>query len=251
LPLNLIRIIAKQCLLGLDYLHSVCTLIHTDIKPENVLLQLTNREKKDVSERAKNIESMLQSKMQSKHDKIKDMIEKGKLEDSKCNNEENEKNDEQEETESELNTSKMTNKDSLSKKDKKKIYNKQRKRNKKNNKKNNKIKNKNKNESPKKLDELQNCAINIENKEKSKNILNKKPIIKDIDISKVKELNESNDKIIESVRDNNKHTNRLAKLGPIDQRQFILDTNLRITIADLGNACWIDNHFSPEIQTRQ
>jgi len=228
-------------------LHSVCTLIHTDIKPENVLLQLTNKEKKDVAERAKNIESMLQSKMQSKHDKIKDMIEKGQLEDSKCNNEENEKNGEQEENESELNDSKITNKDSLSKKDKKKLYNKQRKRNKKNN----KNKNRHKKESPNKLDENQNIAVNIENIEKNKTIEKKKPIIKDIDISKVKEINENDDKVIESVRDSNKHTNRLAKLGPIDQRKFILDTNLKITIADLGNACWIDNHFSPEIQTRQ
>ncbi|XP_019765455.2 SRSF protein kinase 3 [Dendroctonus ponderosae] len=27
--------------------------------------------------------------------------------------------------------------------------------------------------------------------------------------------------------------------------------NIEIKIADLGNACWVDHHFSPEIQTRQ
>jgi len=188
---------------------------------------------------------MLQSKMQSKHDKIKDMIEKGKLEDSRCNIEENEKNIENEENGSEVNTSKLTNKECLSKKDKKKLYNKQRKRNK------NKTKNKNEIKSPNKLNENQNSNINTENIEKNKNIQSDKPIIKNIDISKINEINENEDKIIESVRDNNKHTNRLAKLGPIDQRKFILDANLKITIADLGNACWITNHFSPEIQTRQ
>lgn len=35
-PKALIRVIAKQVLLGLQYLHDECNLIHTDIKPENI-----------------------------------------------------------------------------------------------------------------------------------------------------------------------------------------------------------------------
>lgn len=35
---------ARQCLLGLDYLHRVCKVIHTDLKPENVNLCLTQEE---------------------------------------------------------------------------------------------------------------------------------------------------------------------------------------------------------------
>jgi serine/threonine protein kinase len=35
---------AKQCLIGLDYLHRVCKVIHTDLKPENVSLCLTEKE---------------------------------------------------------------------------------------------------------------------------------------------------------------------------------------------------------------
>ncbi|XP_063900939.1 SRSF protein kinase 1-like isoform X2 [Zophobas morio] len=38
LPLSMVKNIAKQLLLGLDHLHQNCRLIHTDIKPENVLL---------------------------------------------------------------------------------------------------------------------------------------------------------------------------------------------------------------------
>jgi Trp operon repressor len=48
-------------------------LIHTDIKPENVLLQLTANERDEVYERVASIEQMLPSEMQSKHDKLKEM----------------------------------------------------------------------------------------------------------------------------------------------------------------------------------
>ena len=37
-PIRLIKPIAKQMLIGLDYLHRELSIIHTDIKPENVLL---------------------------------------------------------------------------------------------------------------------------------------------------------------------------------------------------------------------
>lgn len=38
LPVPVVRSIAKQVLIALHYLHSFCKAIHTDIKPENVLL---------------------------------------------------------------------------------------------------------------------------------------------------------------------------------------------------------------------
>lgn len=39
LPLVCVKSIIKQVLQGLDYLHTKCKIIHTDIKPENILLQ--------------------------------------------------------------------------------------------------------------------------------------------------------------------------------------------------------------------
>lgn len=44
IPIPLVRIIAKQVLIGLDYLHRICGIIHTDLKPENVLVCLTKDE---------------------------------------------------------------------------------------------------------------------------------------------------------------------------------------------------------------
>jgi len=41
IPVPLVKQIAKQVLLGLDYMHRVCGIIHTDLKPENVLLGTT------------------------------------------------------------------------------------------------------------------------------------------------------------------------------------------------------------------
>ena len=37
-PQHIVKQIAKQVLLGLDYLHNECRIIHTDLKPENVLI---------------------------------------------------------------------------------------------------------------------------------------------------------------------------------------------------------------------
>lgn len=48
-PMPLVRIMAKQCLIGLDYLHRICKIIHTDLKPENVNLCLTNQEVEEIA----------------------------------------------------------------------------------------------------------------------------------------------------------------------------------------------------------
>ncbi|CAD8188383.1 unnamed protein product [Paramecium pentaurelia] len=49
-PMRLCRKIAKEVLIGLEFLHDHCGVIHTDLKPENVLLQLTQDEIRDIIE---------------------------------------------------------------------------------------------------------------------------------------------------------------------------------------------------------
>ena len=44
IPIPIVKRISKQMLLGLDYLHRTCGIIHTDLKPENVLLYIENAE---------------------------------------------------------------------------------------------------------------------------------------------------------------------------------------------------------------
>ncbi|CAL1703060.1 unnamed protein product [Somion occarium] len=43
-PMHLCKQIAKQILLGLDYMHRCCGVIHTDLKPENVLISIDDVE---------------------------------------------------------------------------------------------------------------------------------------------------------------------------------------------------------------
>ncbi|KIJ46149.1 hypothetical protein M422DRAFT_778509 [Sphaerobolus stellatus SS14] len=43
-PMHLVKQIAKQILLGLDYMHRQCGMIHTDLKPENILISIDDVE---------------------------------------------------------------------------------------------------------------------------------------------------------------------------------------------------------------
>ena len=51
IPIPLVRKIAKQILMGLDFLHRPCKIIHTDLKPENCVLSLSKSELDEVLKR--------------------------------------------------------------------------------------------------------------------------------------------------------------------------------------------------------
>ena len=51
IPIPIVRRMAKQVLISLDYLHRYCKIIHTDLKPENVIVSLTRDELREIAER--------------------------------------------------------------------------------------------------------------------------------------------------------------------------------------------------------
>lgn len=61
IPKVLVKQITKQVLLGLDYLHRECGIIHTDLKPENVLIEIG-----DVETIVKKLEQEEESKRQAR-----------------------------------------------------------------------------------------------------------------------------------------------------------------------------------------
>ena len=48
IPMGIVREIAKQLLMALDYMHRVCHLIHTDLKPENINFALKEEDEFDL-----------------------------------------------------------------------------------------------------------------------------------------------------------------------------------------------------------
>ena len=51
IPLPLVRRMTKQVLIGLDYLHRKCRIIHTDLKPENVIVALNKQQLQEIMDR--------------------------------------------------------------------------------------------------------------------------------------------------------------------------------------------------------
>ena len=67
-PLPLVRRLARQCLIGLDYMHRMCQMIHTDFKPENVVICLRDEEVQEISKTGQ-----LTTTKMGKNDVIKNM----------------------------------------------------------------------------------------------------------------------------------------------------------------------------------
>lgn len=44
IPINEVKVITKQLLIGIDYMNRICNIIHTDLKPENVMIHLEDDE---------------------------------------------------------------------------------------------------------------------------------------------------------------------------------------------------------------
>ena len=76
IPIPLVRTITKQILIGLDFLHRICHIIHTDMKPENILICLTNDELRLIQETG--TYNVGEKKIKNKEFNISDIMKKRK-----------------------------------------------------------------------------------------------------------------------------------------------------------------------------
>lgn len=53
IPVALLKVISRQVLIGLDFIHQTCGIVHTDIKPENILFTISPVENVALREAAK------------------------------------------------------------------------------------------------------------------------------------------------------------------------------------------------------
>jgi len=63
-------------LIGLDYLHRICKVIHTDLKPENVNLCLTEQEVRDITTKGQLKSTKMQEQDIAERVKLNATIEK-------------------------------------------------------------------------------------------------------------------------------------------------------------------------------
>ena len=288
IPIPLVRVITKQILIGLDFLHRICNIIHTDMKPENILICLTkeelklihetgaynvgdkkNKNKKNFSisdmmkKREKQIEERKKKqikqikRMERKYDVDLDIIEEKikkfmDIEDMNTNEESNYDNDDY----NNFDIDELIERPRINSVPKKIINIDEHKNNNINEKKNNEINIENNNSSSdnsekEKNNGLCNYKINLENYKETLNdyLKEKNRILHDTNYRKFILLQK---KIISEEKCEEEKNIFLKDIN----NYFTLsgpevDLSIQVKICDIGNACWFNNHFSTIIQTRQ
>ncbi|XP_022795163.1 SRSF protein kinase 3-like isoform X2 [Stylophora pistillata] len=274
IPLVQVKSIIKQTLEGLDYLHSKCKIIHTDIKPENILLCVSEKYIQQLAAEAaaarasglyspalistaplsvmqqctstkisKNKKKKMKKKLKKqieKQQQHQDEIEQGMLEENE------EASDKEAETCSNSMENCLENSTNCEQND-------------------------NELESNQLQEEtVQNLVDDqsIENSEDlSEHALQEKCVVTNDDMSVTEEQNEPDVPLCNGDAQDSKSVDMESlpeeKAAPGESCVDEIcpeevaaeleedDDSIKVKIADLGNACWIHHHFTEEIQTRQ
>jgi len=233
-PMPLCRRMAKQILIGLDYLHRMCGVIHTDLKPENILICLTKQETKDIVEngqlsRTKKFEERIREYQKSHGIKV---TEKKAPQPKKVQ-------PQQPVVQQQAPVQEGDGPKGNAKNRRKKAY----KKRKKQKLKREKVEN----------EKLMAYGIDPEtlDPETREKILAEIMIDEDEDDEEEREEEEKEEEPKSAAVDQEEEAAESAEPNAEGMRGPKLDDNFRIKIVDLGNACWTHHHFTSKIQTRQ
>ncbi|CAF0721786.1 unnamed protein product [Brachionus calyciflorus] len=230
IPLENVRIIVKQVLEALHYLHTKCKIIHTDLKPENVLMCVDDSSVKAMAEEAQNwlkhgikpsitaVSNAPNKKEQSKmsKNKKKKLKKKEKLNQLKAEAVKNE----------EVKTQKMSLEDQNTSFE----------------------------------ENLLNKSANLMDIESPNMLMSEKiSVIKSLEeqyLSKNKENspangNDQSPKKCETEIEIKPDVIAQVPLKKDPHKDVMTETEFQVKLADLGNACWTNHHFTEDIQTRQ
>ena len=237
IPLNICKEICKQVLIGLHYLHTYCGIIHTDLKPENVMVCLNVDELKEIVEsgqlnndekirkRLGDIKLKIRILRGEKSPKVEESVQLEEVFNEAVELTEKTKENMSEGEQITVNGKPLLPKGLIIKND----------------------------EDLNREFELICSMKNLTNKNEKKNL--KKKLKKKLKVFQ----KESVKKFKGSMRQN-MNFDRVEEKSHPEKPKLNLDPNFlksgltdqfRIKIADLGNGCWTHHHFQPEIQTRQ
>ncbi|XP_065909151.1 SRSF protein kinase 3-like [Dysidea avara] len=189
LPLPTVKSITAQVLRGLYYMHTHCGIIHTDMKPENVLVTISDKEISELA--SKEVTSPSAVSTAPSGPRVKDPS-------------------------------------ALSKNQKKKLKKKLKKQQ----------ESSSKSEAGQKEDEAstQRSADDLMDVAQS-------PVLpEEMNGEKMTDVKHTHPDEDDQLHDMHDSSTNNALANPLD---------LKVKIVDLGNACWVDHHFTEDIQTRQ
>ncbi|CAG8706579.1 16116_t:CDS:2, partial [Racocetra fulgida] len=238
-PAHLVKQITKQVLMGLDYMHRECGIIHTDLKPENVLVCIDNVEEVVKNELLNGVKPPATSK--------KDLhlrITGSQPLSSPSSGSPSQKS---------INASEQTilSTQGMSKNQKKKLKQKLKKKAAKENESST-----NGVAEDKDVDDEGDGVSRVEdNCDKTDDIVcDTRESTTDILERNLNEIS-----LVDSISHNNSSSSiaisptSQTKLSrkPSTSAKWTTPDIITVKIADLGNACWVDHHFTNDIQTRQ